>query len=190
MSLYGRVVEESGVIENEEDDEFFGNQDDDVGAVVDIDSGIVNNASSTTSTLVNNNDNSNNNNGFGTMGQRELAARQNELKTVAYLDAYDEAKEVRLQEGFEIGYRQTFSSAYQLGMNFGKVSTTTKTTKAAKSLHHQNDDDDKATKTASRHIRNFLKKFEDTLKDEDDDKTLETEFQLVEDKIRRQVLQE
>ncbi|KAL3928685.1 MAG: hypothetical protein SGARI_004961, partial [Bacillariaceae sp.] len=59
----------------------------------------------------------------GSMTQRETQAKQEELKKVAFLDAYDEFKESKLQEGFEAGMIETFDIATRIGKMLGKAST-------------------------------------------------------------------
>ena len=60
---------------------------------------------------------------FGSLGHYEARAKQEELKTIGYLESYDEAKELLLQQGFESGYRETFTVSKSLGEQFGKLVT-------------------------------------------------------------------
>ncbi len=80
-----------------DDDEFFGAQDDEE-----------------------------NENGFGDMGKHEENARHHRLKTASFLDAFDESKEELLQEGFEAGFLESFSSAKLLGQLLGMAATRSK----------------------------------------------------------------
>ena len=57
----------------------------------------------------------------GRLGAQEDFARQNELKRIGYLEAYDEAKETRLQEGFQVGYKQSFEAASRIGVILGEA---------------------------------------------------------------------
>lgn len=59
---------------------------------------------------------------FGALGQRDNLAKDHELKTIGYVEAYDETKEMLLQEGFEAGYRETYDAALRVGQLFGKLS--------------------------------------------------------------------
>mmetsp|Transcript_2844 Transcript_2844/g.5131 ORF Transcript_2844/g.5131 Transcript_2844/m.5131 type:complete len:164 (-) Transcript_2844:55-546(-) len=86
---------------DEEEDDFFGSQEEEDGHTV-------------------------YQNEFGTMAEREFLAKENELKKIGFLDAYDENKEVRLQEGFEAGVIETFDSAVRIGKILGDVTTLAK----------------------------------------------------------------
>lgn len=44
-----------------------------------------------------------------------------DVKTVSYLDGFDETKEEKLQEGFAEGYSQSFDDAYQAGIRLGSI---------------------------------------------------------------------
>ena len=74
----------------EDDDEFFGDQDGE------------------------------DNGSFGGLSEYELKAKEEEIKKLAYLQSYDEKKELRLQEGFEAGYQETFDSAFRIGKLLGQ----------------------------------------------------------------------
>jgi hypothetical protein len=82
----------------DDDDEFFGSQDDDE-------------------------DGSNLRNEFGKMGVHECQAREKELRNIGFMDAYDECKEMRLQQGFETGFQETFEVCVLLGELLGEVTT-------------------------------------------------------------------
>lgn len=62
-------------------------------------------------------------NEFGDMGEHEIYAKHNELKNVGFLDAYDEFKESRLQEGFEFGFLESFEAGKIIGKMIGEVAT-------------------------------------------------------------------
>lgn len=55
------------------------------------------------------------------MALQEGKAAERNLQTTAYLDAFDEHKEARLQQGFEAGYREVHALAHQLGERLGKL---------------------------------------------------------------------
>jgi hypothetical protein len=92
-----------GEDDDEDDDEFFGNQDDSSSYHDDETYG---------------------EHGAGRSGLalHESRAREEELKTIGYLDSYDANKEVMLQEGFEQGYRETYHVAIRIGMLLGQAS--------------------------------------------------------------------
>lgn len=60
------------------------------------------------------------------MAEKESNAAGRNLQTIAYLDAFDEHKERRLQEGFEVGYRDVHDLAVQLGERLGQISASAK----------------------------------------------------------------
>ena len=86
----------SGNDDNDED-EFFGNQDDD------------------------NDDTCAIRGEFGSLGHHENLAKNEELKTIGYLESYDETKELLLQKGFEMGYREAYNLSKSLGEKFGNM---------------------------------------------------------------------
>lgn len=110
-----------------EDDEFFGVQDDeDVGySESRFDEDPTNNS------LAHIHE-------FGGMAQRETQSKQEELKKVAFLDAYDEYKESKLQEGFEAGVVETFEIATRIGKILGKATTWQKLQQKATPLEMTN----------------------------------------------------
>ena len=48
-----------------------------------------------------------------------------DMKTLSYLDGFDETKEERLQEGFAEGYSQAFNDAFQTGRRLGSIAAKT-----------------------------------------------------------------
>lgn len=44
-----------------------------------------------------------------------------DVKTLSYLDGFDETKEEKLQEGFAEGYSKTFNDAFQTGTQLGSI---------------------------------------------------------------------
>jgi hypothetical protein len=60
---------------------------------------------------------------FGSLMQNERAAKELELKTVAFLDAFDEYKDTKLQEGFEHGMLESLEVAIRIGKLLGKQTT-------------------------------------------------------------------
>mmetsp|Transcript_11037 Transcript_11037/g.15314 ORF Transcript_11037/g.15314 Transcript_11037/m.15314 type:complete len:165 (-) Transcript_11037:38-532(-) len=53
----------------------------------------------------------------------DTRATEETFHNMGYHEGYDEAKELRLQEGFEAGYREVFESALRVGKMLGDVST-------------------------------------------------------------------
>jgi hypothetical protein len=51
----------------------------------------------------------------------ESAAIEQRFHTIGYHEAYDQSNEVRLQEGFENGYRDTYDASCRIGELLGKV---------------------------------------------------------------------
>ena len=89
----------------------------------------------------------------GSMTQRNAHAKQEELRKVAFLDAYDQYKESKLQEGFESGMTETFDVASRIGKMLGKASTLSKLQQKSTPNKSSNADNvDKATGT----VREFF----------------------------------
>eukprot|EP00536_Pseudo-nitzschia_multiseries_P016101 jgi/Psemu1/220142/e_gw1.1019.20.1 len=57
------------------------------------------------------------------MSEHEIDARRNELKNIAFLEAYDDFKESRLQEGFERGFLDSFAVGTAIGTLLGEATT-------------------------------------------------------------------
>ena len=127
---------------DDSDDEFFGNQD-----------------------ILANNDE------FGALEQRERRAREESLKTVGFVESYDDAKDVRLQEGFEVGYRETYDVALRLGTVLGKEAVQNLLSNSSganeTSLPQQTD-------TMARQVREFLNNFERRSSDDNLDQATES----------------
>ena len=58
---------------------------------------------------------------FGNIADHEYRSREASIKTLSYLDGYDETKEEKLQNGFSDGYRQSFSDAFRIGRALGST---------------------------------------------------------------------
>ena len=63
-----------------------------------------------------------------TMALHEVNAKNNEIKNIGFLNAYDEFKEARLQEGFEKGYLESFEIGKMIGKMIGEITTLEKAT--------------------------------------------------------------
>ncbi|KAL9190915.1 hypothetical protein ACHAXT_000621 [Thalassiosira profunda] len=85
------------------DDEFFGDQASDPGdfSVEECSSG-----SNQTSDALSN---------------HEYRSSEANVRTLSYLDGYDETKEEQLQDGFADGYRQSFQDAMAVGRQLGSM---------------------------------------------------------------------
>jgi hypothetical protein len=62
------------------------------------------------------------------MALHEVNAKNNEIKNIGFLNAYDEFKESRLQEGFEKGYLESFEIGKMIGKIIGEITTLKKAT--------------------------------------------------------------
>ena len=71
--------------------------------------------------------------GHGSLEKHEEQAQRETHKNIGYHEAYDEYKEIKLQQGFEDGYRGTIDDAMKLGMLLGKCV-------AASVFHVENED--------------------------------------------------
>lgn len=58
---------------------------------------------------------------FGNIANHEYRSHETSIKTLSYLDGYDETKEERIQDGFSNGYKQSFHDAYNVGCNVGSL---------------------------------------------------------------------
>ena len=94
--------------DNSDDDEFYGDQESDASP----DSVL---SSHQSSSLISNN------NQFGNIANHEYKSREESIKTLSYLDGYDEMKEVKIQDGFSFGYKSSFHDAYKIGGCLGRV---------------------------------------------------------------------
>jgi hypothetical protein len=59
---------------------------------------------------------------FGAAAHHDYRSRESNIKTLSYLDGYDETKEEKLQDGFCDGYRQAFKDAFRIGRQLGLLS--------------------------------------------------------------------
>ena len=58
--------------------------------------------------------------GHGALNEHERNSQRETRRNVGYHEAYDEYKEVKLQQGFESGYREHIDHAMKLGILLGK----------------------------------------------------------------------
>ncbi len=58
---------------------------------------------------------------FGNVAIHEFRSLESSIQTLAYLDGYDETKEIKLQEGFSNGYRRSFHDAFRVGRCLGSL---------------------------------------------------------------------
>ena len=55
------------------------------------------------------------------LANHEYRSRESSVKTLSYLDGYDETKEEKLQKGFGDGYRESFPAAFRIGEKLGSM---------------------------------------------------------------------
>ena len=55
------------------------------------------------------------------LSNHEYRSREANVRTLSYLDGYDETKEEQLQDGFADGYRQSFQDAMAVGRQLGSL---------------------------------------------------------------------
>ena len=58
---------------------------------------------------------------FGNVAAHEYRSHERTVKTLSYLDGYDETKEEKLQDGFSRGYRRSFDDAFRIGRRLGSL---------------------------------------------------------------------
>ena len=58
---------------------------------------------------------------FGNVANHEYRSQEASIKTLSYLDGYDETKEERIQDGFSFGYKQSFHDAFTIGSLLGGI---------------------------------------------------------------------
>ena len=58
---------------------------------------------------------------FGNLADQDYRSHESSIKTLAYVDGYDETKEERLQNGFSEGYKQAFGDAFGIGCRMGSM---------------------------------------------------------------------
>ncbi len=58
---------------------------------------------------------------FGHVATHDYRSRERSIKTLSYLDGYDETKEEKLQDGFSHGYRRSFNDAFRIGRRLGSL---------------------------------------------------------------------
>lgn len=95
--------------DNNDDDEFYGDQESDASP-----DSVLSSQQHQSSSLIPNNQ-------FGNIANHEYRSREESIKTLSYLDGYDEMKEVRIQDGFSFGYKSSFHDAYKIGRCLGSV---------------------------------------------------------------------
>ncbi|KAL7516465.1 hypothetical protein ACHAWX_002680 [Stephanocyclus meneghinianus] len=61
-------------------------------------------------------------NPFGNAAGHDFNSQEASIKTLSYLDGFDETKEEKLQDGFGDGYKQAFGDAFRIGQRLGSLS--------------------------------------------------------------------
>lgn len=59
---------------------------------------------------------------YGAAAHHDYRSRESSIKTLSYLDGFDETKEEKLQDGFCDGYKQAFRDAFGVGRQLGSLS--------------------------------------------------------------------
>ena len=97
--------------------------------------------------------------GGGGLAGHETRSNEAAFHKMGYLEAYDATKEERLQEGFEVGFRETVDLACSIGLTLGRLVGRTANDGASTSNGNQKvtrDADAVASKLVARTIRAFL----------------------------------
>ena len=105
--------------------------------------------------------------GGGGLAGHETRSNQAAFHKMGYLEAYDATKEERLQEGFEVGYRESVELAQSIGLHMGRLvgrTASTLTRSTGKDDDDGGGDDDQvngeadavASKLVARTVRAFL----------------------------------
>jgi flagellar biosynthesis/type III secretory pathway protein FliH len=85
----------------------------------------------------------------GGLAERDSRAMEEKFRNLGYHEAFDEAKDAKLQKGFEEGYKQCFHTAFKMGELLGEA-----TSPLGDSSRTDN------SKRVSQHVRAFLDNFE------------------------------
>lgn len=158
-------------MKTEEEDEFFGNQDEEIKDCVQPD---VNATSSGVSSDV----------FTDGLARHEARAVENRYRNIGYHESYDTYKETRLQEGFEVGYKQMFDSAMRIGQMLGEVATPVAFASSKLSKNSTSDEDDAESEThlaqrqkTAETVAAVIRKFIDTFqrRQQGDDETSDDE---------------
>lgn len=68
------------------------------------------------------------------MQAHDIRAREENYRNIGYLEAYDSTKEVRLQDGFETGYKDCIKESIEIGEYLGQIATLTQFSPKVKKL--------------------------------------------------------
>ena len=58
---------------------------------------------------------------YGNASSHEYRSQAASIRTLSYLDGYDETKEEKLQDGFAHGYKKSFHDAFEIGRRLGSL---------------------------------------------------------------------
>jgi hypothetical protein len=121
---------------------------------------------------------------FGALGQHDDLAKDHELKTIGYVESYDETKETLLQDGFEAGYRETYEAALRVGRLFGKLSADTQLLpgKTAE-FESSSSSSHKGSETTSRRLHDFLTEFQNRPKKSEAKNNTKESIELLEQEL-------
>jgi flagellar biosynthesis/type III secretory pathway protein FliH len=101
------------------------------------------------------------------LAERDSRAMEERFRNLGYHEAFDEARDARLQDGFELGYKQCFHAAMKMGELLGEV-----TSPLGDDLSRTEN-----SKRVSQHVRTFLDTFQ---QEEDPTKTPKALAELTE----------
>lgn len=100
---------------------------------------------------------------FGNVASHEYRSREASIRTLSYLDGYDETKEEKLQDGFSDGYRKSYSDAMRIGGQLGSLcamAALDESTTLSLNPHHGGNADEKVTaKSAIEGPATLVRKF-------------------------------
>eukprot|EP00586_Coscinodiscus_wailesii_P015145 CAMPEP_0172507936 /NCGR_PEP_ID=MMETSP1066-20121228/207942_1 /TAXON_ID=671091 /ORGANISM="Coscinodiscus wailesii, Strain CCMP2513" /LENGTH=141 /DNA_ID=CAMNT_0013285695 /DNA_START=71 /DNA_END=496 /DNA_ORIENTATION=- len=96
---------------SESEDEFFGDQSDNTEEVCSLSILTQENPQQAASHIVDG------------LSQHEKHAIQDKFRKIGFLEAFDESKELKLQQGFEEGYKEALDKSFHAGNIIGEVTT-------------------------------------------------------------------
>jgi len=113
----------------------------------------------------------------GALDEHEMNSQSETHRNIGYHEAYDEYKEVQLQEGFEAGYRNYIGDATKLGMLLGKCVSISSGRDRTNKTHNDAGigSDDDGIIDAVGTVRKYLENAQSTNTNDDDDDNKDTE---------------
>ena len=94
----------------------------------------------------------------------EYRSREISIKTLSYLDGFDETKEDKMQDGFRDGYKLSFADSFRIGQRLGSLSSRVvfdeslmiKSRRASDSTTKSDDSTEENFRNAANLVRDFL----------------------------------